>query len=112
MVKDTVSSIKTIEDLQNYVYETICADNDLLIDAFPKSRRIISRNGGEVCGVMFCVHGPRTVDFTAIWEREENRIFFYGPTGERYRQIILKETLSDPTGCVAELTYRKNATKP
>lgn len=103
MVSDKISSLKTVEDLQNYVYETLCEDNDLLIDAFPKSKRTLRRSSGEICGLIFCVHGPRTVDFTAIWEKGKNRVFFYGPTGERYRQITVDNALSDPTGFLTRL---------
>lgn len=90
MASDVVSSIKTIEELQEYVYETLCSDHDLLTDAFPKSKRVVRRASGEVCGILFTVSGPRSVDFTAIWERTKNRIFFYGPNGERYRQTVLE----------------------
>ncbi len=100
MVNDTVSSVKTLEDLQNYVYESICADNDLLSDAFHKSKRLLRQSNGEICGVMFCVHGPRTVDFSAIWERRKNRIFFYNPMGERYRLTVLDGApIVDGPGC-------------
>jgi hypothetical protein len=53
--------------------------------------------------MMFCVHGPRAVNFTAIWEKQKNRVFFYGPRGERYRQTTLDdspvalETCESPT---------------
>ena len=30
------------------------------------------------------------VKFSAIWEKENNRILFYGPTGNRYQQIDLE----------------------
>ena len=40
--------------------------------------------------MMFCLHGPRKVKFSAIWEKENNRILFYGPTGNRYQQIDLE----------------------
>ncbi|MBP5622707.1 MAG: hypothetical protein J6X44_11910 [Thermoguttaceae bacterium] len=96
MVNESISSIRTVEELQDYVYKTLCVDNELLTDAFPKSKRAIRRSSGEICGVLFCVHGPRTVDFTAIWEQRSNRILFYGPTGERYRQTTLEGALSTP----------------
>ncbi len=94
MTNEKISSISTVEELQDYVYETLCVDNDLLTDAFPKSKSAIRYSNGEICGVLFCVHGPRTVDFTAIWERRENRILFYGSSGERYRQIFLEGSLN------------------
>ena len=91
MVYETKSSISTIEELQEYVYGTICSDHELLTDAFPKSSTYLRRRG-EICGIMFCVQGPRTVAFTAIWEKQKNRVFFFDPTGERYRLTDLGKT--------------------
>jgi len=89
MIKNEEASITTVEDLQQYVYRTLCADHELLSDAFPKSTIPIRRSNGEICGLMYCVSGPRTVEFTAIWEKKDNRIFFYDPNGKRYRQTTL-----------------------
>lgn len=91
MVYALSTSISTVEELKEYVYGTLCSDHDILADAFPKSSTPL-RRGGEICGIMFCVHGPRTVEFTAIWEQSRNRVFFFGPTGERYRLVELGET--------------------
>lgn len=110
MVSDKISSIKTLDDLQEYVYRTLCVDNELLVDAFPISRRALRCSSGELCGLMFCVHGPRTVDFTAIWERRQNRIFFYSPTGERYRQTTVEGVLIDTTGYVDRLLNAYDST--
>lgn len=92
MVSNNISSIKTLGELQKYVYATLCDDHELLTDAFPTSEAEIRRNNGDVCGMMFCVHGPRAVNFTAIWEKKKNRVFFYGPRGERYRQTTLDDS--------------------
>jgi len=37
----------------------------------------------------FCLHGPRAVKFTAIWETDRNQILFYGSTGERFLKMQL-----------------------
>lgn len=92
MVSNNISSIKTLEELRRYVYATLCDDHELLADAFPTSETAIRKNNGDACGVMFCVHGPRAVNFTAIWEKQRNRVFFYGPLGERYRQTTLDDS--------------------
>jgi len=44
---------------------------------------------GKPCGIFFCLYGPRAVKFTAVWENEQNRILFYGPTGERFHETRL-----------------------
>ena len=91
MVTSNISSIQSLEDLQKFVYNTICHDHELRPDAFPTSENVIRKANGSYCGIMFCLHGPRKVNFSAIWEKEHNRIFFYGPTGIRYLQVILHD---------------------
>ncbi|MCL2305998.1 MAG: hypothetical protein FWC43_11705 [Planctomycetaceae bacterium] len=63
------------------------------MNAFPTSEMVLKRGSGGAgsCGVLFCLHGPRAVKISAIWERENNRVLFYGPTGKRYFQVDLQE---------------------
>ncbi len=86
------SNARTMDELKEYVYAALCKDNDLLAGAFPSTTTPVRRNG-ELCGVIFCVHGPRRVDFSAIWEKKTNRVLFYRPTGERYRLATLDGSL-------------------
>jgi hypothetical protein len=82
--------IHSLKDLRTYVYQTLC-DNELLEPgAFPMTERILTR-GGRPCGIYFCLHGPRSVKYTAIWETDRNTILFYGSTGERFRRTRLAE---------------------
>ena len=81
----------SLEELRDYVNETLCEYHQLQIDAFEMTERIL-RRAGKPCGVFFCLHGPRTIKFTAIWETDRNCILFYGPTGERFQKTQLLET--------------------
>ncbi len=93
MVTETKSEIGTVSDLKTFIYETLCRDHELLMNAFPTTETVLKRNGGtDPCGMMFCLHGPRAVKFSAIWEKEKNRVLFYGPTGKRYLQVDLNES--------------------
>jgi len=92
MVTGNISAIATLDDLQCFVYRTICNDHELLPNVFPTSENIIRKPNGRGCGMMFCLHGPRKIKITAIWEKDQNRIFFYGPSGNRYQQIELEES--------------------
>lgn len=80
--------IHDLNDLRNYVNETICNDNQLEIGAFRMTERILLREG-RPCGLFFCLHGPRAVKLTAIWETDRNRILFYSPTGQRMHRTQL-----------------------
>ena len=91
VVKDALK-VRSMEELKCYVYATLCKDNELLADAFPTTSTPLRRTNGELCGMIFCVHGPRTSDFSAIWEKQTNRELFYRPTGERYRLTSLGDS--------------------
>jgi len=92
-----IREIYSLEDLRDYVNETLCEHYQLQIDAFDMTERVL-RRAGKPCGVYFCLHGPRTVRFTAIWETDRNCILFYGPTGERF----LKTQLLEASGLEAQ----------
>jgi len=93
MVKSTVNTISSFHDLKLFVYDTLCRDHELLMNAFPTSEIVLKRGNekNRSCGVLFCLHGPRAVKISAIWERENNRVLFYGPTGKRYLQVDLQD---------------------
>lgn len=82
--------LQSLDDLREYVNETLCGRDQLELEAFPLTERLLVR-GGNPCGIYFCLHGPRQVRYTAIWETERNTILFYGSTGERFLKIILVE---------------------
>ena len=67
--------IQSLGNLRDYVNETLCDENQLELDAFHISERILVR-GGQPCGIYFCLHGPRAVKFTAIWETDRNTVLF------------------------------------
>ena len=85
--------IRNLEDLRDYVNETLCNQYELQIDAFLLTERLL-RRGGKPCGIYFCLHGPRAVKFTAIWDTERNQILFYGSTGERFQRTQLLDAPS------------------
>src|SRR5512138_2676730 len=83
--------LRCLADLRDFVNETLCDLHNLRADAFRMTERIL-RRGGRPCGIHFCLHGPRSVKFTAIWETDRNQVLFYNATGER----SLKTQLSEP----------------
>ena len=87
MSADTLE-IQALDDLRNYVQTTLCQQNQLEKGAFEITERILVR-GQRPCGIFFCLHGPRSVKLTAIWETERNTILFYGSSGERTQKTQL-----------------------
>jgi hypothetical protein len=80
--------LDNLNDLRTYVQETICDQNELQPGAFQVTERILIR-GRRPCGIFFCLHGPRSVKLTAIWETDRNTVLFYNSVGERVRKIQL-----------------------
>jgi hypothetical protein len=81
-------SIDNLNELREYVYATLCEIFQLQIGAFPMAEKVLNR-AGKPCGVYFCLHGPRAVRFTAIWESDRNQVLFYSPSGERIQKSQL-----------------------
>jgi hypothetical protein len=79
---DNPSQLDNLNDLRSYVHNTICEKNELEVGAFTITERILVR-GKRPCGIFFCLHGPRSVRLTAIWETDRNSILFYNSSGER-----------------------------
>ncbi len=83
--------IKNLTDLRNFINETICENEQLEPGAFPMTERVLLRSGIP-CGIYFCIHGPRSVKFTAIWETDRNSILFYGSDGQRTTRTQLAQS--------------------
>ena len=80
--------IQDLNDLKNYVHQTICDQNELELEcSLSPSESWLG--AAKPCGIFFCLYGPRSVKFTAIWETERNTILFYGSSGERIMKTQL-----------------------
>jgi hypothetical protein len=80
--------IQSLDDLRHYVTETLCEHDQLEAGAFRMTERVLLR-GSKPCGIFFCLHGPRAVKFSAIWEAQHNTVLFYSSSGERFRKTRL-----------------------
>ncbi len=83
--------LDNVNGLREFVQLTLSEHYQLQIGAFHMTERILIRSG-KPCGIYFCLHGPRAMKFSAIWETDRNQVLFYGSAGERF----LKTQLSDP----------------
>lgn len=73
----------TLTHLRHFIAQTLCHENDFEVGVFQITERLLTRSG-QPCGVFFCLHGPRSVKLTAVWETEKNTVMFYGSSGERF----------------------------
>jgi len=80
----TVSAtvVQDFSQLREFVRQTLSKMESLEPNGFELSQRMLMRNG-QPCGMYFCLHGPRSVRLTAIWETDGNSVLFYGSRGER-----------------------------
>lgn len=83
----------SLGELRDYVYAMLCQCDQLEPGVFEMTEHILMR-GDKPCGIHFCVHGPRSVKYTAIWETDGSSILFYRPNGERYHKTQLTEAPS------------------
>ena len=89
----SVQRIGNLDALRDYVNKTLCNREQLEIDAFEMTERILVR-GSRPCGIYFFLHGPSAVRFSAIWETDHNTILFYDANGIRYHQTQLIQSPS------------------
>jgi len=82
--------IHNFEDIRRYVTETLSSFELLQPKVSQLTCNLLSRKG-QACGVYFCLHGPRAVRLTAIWETDANSILFYGSCGNRLQRTRLLE---------------------
>ena len=80
------SNARNLQELKDLVYQTLCAHEKLEVGIFPMTEKVLTRNA-RPCGIYFCLHGPRSVRFTAIWDTERNVVLFYGASGERFQKL-------------------------
>lgn len=74
---------ENLNDLRNFITETLCEREQLEIGAFPLTEQVL-RQRKQPIGMYFCLHGPRSVKFSAVWDALRNIVLFYGANGERY----------------------------
>lgn len=97
--------IQDFEDIRKYVTETLSNIELLRPDSSQLTLRLLKRSG-KPCGVHFCLHGPRAVKLSAIWETDANTILFYGSRGERLQRTRLD---SKPEINLQEVGHRSEA---
>ena len=83
---------ETLDDLRGFVNRVLCDRDQLEVGAFQLTERLLIRSG-KPCGLHFCLHGPRSLKLSAIWDALSNAILFYGSTGERFGKAQLDEAL-------------------
>ena len=82
----TLLQCADLQDLRSQIQNALCEFNFLEPGAFPFTERVLTKQG-EAFGILFCLHGPRSVKLTAIWETVSNSVLFYDSTGQRQGKV-------------------------
>ncbi len=80
-----------MDQLSSFIESRLCDQNNFETGAFPFTGKTLFR-GNKDCGMIFVLHGPRSVQLTAIWDSIANTILFYTSTGERILKIAIRTT--------------------
>ncbi|KAA5539310.1 hypothetical protein FYK55_24705 [Roseiconus nitratireducens] len=78
-----------------HVETQLCRIGQLEPGQFPMTRRQLLRSG-ESCGFYFCIHGPRSVKLTAVYDHRKKTAIYYGTDGGRRRQESIGVALPSP----------------
>jgi hypothetical protein len=86
---------QSFEQLREMIRQLLCEPEELEQDAFPLTEQVLERSG-QPCGVFFCLHGPRSVRYTAIWEPRQQVVRCYDSTGTRFNTCYLERPVDYP----------------
>jgi hypothetical protein len=89
----TVDDVHTLDDLRQFIHKTLCEKENLLVDQFRMTEVRLTRGSGP-CGLQFCLRGPRNVRLAAIWVADQNVVYLYDASGERYAKLRLTNELA------------------
>lgn len=94
-MQQTIEQLDDPTAVRDYVNQTLCLRDNLEPGSFEMTELPLKR-GAAVCGLYFCLHGPRLLRLTAIWEMESNTILFYGSQGEKFMKTQIAMQSAPP----------------
>lgn len=94
-MRATVDDVRTLDDLRRFIHRTLCQKENLLDDQYRTTEFRLIR-GEQMCGLQFCLRGPRSVRLAAVWVADHNLIYLYDACGKRYSKLQLKNSIPLP----------------
>jgi hypothetical protein len=82
--------LPNLTNIRAVVLEELCNMHQLLPNAFPLTEKLL-RKQGNPCGIFYCLHGPRSIRLTAVFDIETARVLFYDSTGQRSATRCVKD---------------------
>ncbi len=71
-----------VEHIRAFVHGELCQRNQLEPYAYHMTEKAVVKQG-KLCGLFFCIHGPRSVRLTAVWELSSETVILYDSLGRR-----------------------------
>lgn len=89
-----ITQLSSLGELRDLIEGTICDRQLLLLGSFEVSEKVLVRHG-QPCGIHYTLDGPRSVQYSAIWDLSRQTILFYDSAGERFHrcQLIVTDRL-------------------
>ena len=91
----TVDDVRTLDDLRRFIHRTLCQKENLLDDQYRTTESRLTR-GERLCGLQFCLRGPRSVRLAAVWVADHSLIYLYDARGRRYSKLRLTNPVRLP----------------
>ncbi len=82
------------QQIRDWVDHTLSLENDLVPGAFPLTEQIINKQG-NLCGKLYCLHGPRSVRLVAVHDYASDRVLTYDSQGVRTGDFSVQELLCE-----------------
>lgn len=86
--------VASFDELLEFVERQLCGQGDLEPGVFPLTHRPLLRRGQQ-CGAFFCLHGPRRVRLTAVWDAAVGRVLSYDSAGKRVGEFAVRFVADD-----------------
>lgn len=82
---------ESFSELKTHIHGQLCELEQLDVESYPLAQQTLKR-GGEICGFLFSISGPRSVVFNAVYDTNQNTIHYYNSSGERVISEALQGT--------------------
>jgi hypothetical protein len=89
-MESPVVSLPTLDELQQFIRETLCGRDHLDPSQAILKQAVICR-GGRACGLFYEVLGQQRQRAYAIWASDDHRILFYDAAGARFNEVDLSD---------------------
>lgn len=84
--------LRTAEDVRQFIQQKLCEKENLVLNQFPVSETVLHKRG-QICGIQYVLHGPRSVKLGAVWACDTNMIYLYDAAGQRYEKLQLRQRI-------------------